>query len=76
MNNCSNLPLTNIWQSLNSSFNSWFVAPARPAYTYQDWIGDPEDEIASYDASDLPASNPLPEINPDEFESDYEWFLS
>jgi hypothetical protein len=72
MNTYSNVPLTQIWQNLNN----WLVTPSSQVYTYQDWIGEPEEEIANYDASKLPAAHPSPEISPDEFESEYDWFLS
>jgi hypothetical protein len=76
MNTYPHLPLTQIWQSLNNPFIFWQVSPARQTFTYQDLIGDPDDDIASYNASNLPVPDPLPEIAPDEFESDYCWFLS
>jgi hypothetical protein len=72
MNTYSNVSLTQIRQNLNN----WLVTPSSLVYTYQDWIGEPEEEIASYDASELPAAHPLPEISPDEFESEFDWFLS
>lgn len=65
-----------IWQSLNGSLNEWLLAPTRQVYTCEDWIGEPDEDIASYALNDLPGSAPLPEIDPDEFESDYVWFLS
>jgi hypothetical protein len=72
MNTCSNFPLTQIWNSLSD----WLVIPSRQIYTYQDWIGEPDEAIAGYDASELPATNPLPELDSDDFESEYAWFLS
>jgi hypothetical protein len=76
MNTYSNFPLTHIWQSTNNPLFGWLVAPSRQVYTYQDWIGEPEEEIAAYAASELPAAQPAPEIDPDEFESEFNWFLS
>lgn len=76
MNTYLDFPLNQTWKSLNISSCRWLVSPAEQAYTYQDWIGDPEEDIVSYEASQLPSPDPLPEIDPDEFEIEYYWFLS
>lgn len=76
MNTHSIFPLIHIWQSTNNPFFGWLVVPSHQIYTYQDWIGEPEEDIAAYDASELPSAHPAPEIDPDEFESEFNWFLS
>jgi hypothetical protein len=76
MNTHSNFSLIHFCQSTNNPLIGWIVAPSHQVYTHQDWIGEPEEEIAAYDASELPAAQPAPEIDPDEFESEFNWFLS
>ena len=59
---------------------SWLVAPAAVAYTYEDWIGDPQDELACCEQSSCSplgtAPGCIPQVDADEFEREYLWFLS
>jgi hypothetical protein len=52
----------------------WQVAVS--PYTYKDILGNLEDEIAAESAQMPLAVIPAPEIDPDQFETAYLWFLS
>jgi hypothetical protein len=68
------------------AFIAWVAQPEATVYTGAEWIGDPTGELATA-AAEAEASaggkNPWdvpafcqPEIEPEEFESVYNWFLS
>lgn len=76
MNLYSNQTLTQIRQSFNPNSMFWMFAPVEKPFHYEDLIGDVEVAYASNEPIHLPATLDLPDIEPDEFENDYCWFLS
>ncbi len=76
MNNYPDLTPTNFSQLLRFDvIVNWLLPPEPPRYTAEEILGDPAEEIASYETSAVPVA-PIPEIDPDEFESAYQWFLA
>jgi len=55
---------------------AWLVLADQPPYPYRETIGDPEEELAQAANPAFVSAFVAPEIEPDEFEAAYLWFLS
>jgi hypothetical protein len=67
--------LRNIEQIFTNTFGCWLIQPETQIYTYEDYIGDPSDEYAQA-AACPPAAPQAIEIEPEEFEAVYNWFIA
>jgi hypothetical protein len=67
-------PKTNT--NLPSRKLNWVVQPASQAYTFEDIHGNLAEEISAALASSKPNPDPIPSIEPEDFEAAYQWFIS
>jgi hypothetical protein len=65
---------------LRAAFENWLVLPGPLTFTCDEYLGNPEQEIlvqcAEQAARQKADPFQTPEIDPDEFESAYLWFLA
>ncbi len=57
-------------------FSSWLVQPTGLSFTYEDYLGDTESDYAACAAGKVKITSETPQIDADEFEAEYAWFLS
>ena len=63
------------WQMLQT-FPGWQVNPVPLTFTEKEYTGDPAEEYADQEAGCAANDAQIPEIEADEFESAYQWFLA
>ncbi len=55
---------------------NWVVRPTPQAYTFDEVNGDLAEEISAAMASSQIEADPIPSLEPEDFEALYQWFLS
>ena len=63
------------WLMLHT-LSCWLVSPSPLIFTVKEYTGDPADEYSNQEADCAANNDQTPEIDADEFESVYQWFLS
>ena len=63
------------WQMLHT-LSCWLVGPTPQTFTVDEYIGDPAEEYTNQVSVSTANNDQTPEIDADEFESAYQWFLS
>jgi hypothetical protein len=58
------------------SISVWQVNPDPLTFTESEYIGDPAEEYAEQETDCTAKEAQIPEIEADEFESVYQWFLA
>jgi hypothetical protein len=62
------------WQLLRT-FADWQTNPAPLTFTESEYLGDPAEEYAKKEEGRSLSDAQIPEIEADEFEGAYQWFL-